>query len=1187
MPNNNTRNISLDDLQEDPGIIFTLLPRRVLTEFDPNKHQDLLRNEIKKVAESNGLEGEQLESFTNSIVTDILFSYDEAEGMRNDLETMTDDQFYRRYGVSKNEVVTKGATQAYREAPIVQSDEDFRYQAAGEDFANIVAQSSALTGEIFSTAKNRISDYANQLNTVRVKAKNAVDLRDEAQRNITAEYLKNAGTLLQSRQNRLTNLSDMVNKHNIKFGSALNDKAIDVLKTFANIAAPTFTSIMLGWEMARQSEADRSAQAIAMQASLDDRALKLEETQAKYYEDVAKSTFQRDLDRANAQIEYFKGQGIDVENQQKLFSELEKSVATGTVNIIDAAARLQGIREQLQRQMEATKLEIEGRKDIAAINAASSVTRAEIAAESKITSADYALSASMFRSAVQRLNNSDNNLTKLDVAYLQEEGALDRLLTRGEQELDLAALNGYIRMNLAELQGDIQQQLENTRQAGQNYRNEQRIRAQQALGLAQLDSKEQIARWNVAANVYKAIQNTNFKYDELGSEEQRFYDRLEAYGDLEAARLNAKSRETEARLEARRIEVADKLAANREIAELGVSRDILIEYLRGESRDRQLANRLDIAIQNSENRVEVANIMQEGQNYRAELAQAGQNYRDEQRIRTQEALGLAQLESKEQIANVRNVLRYMDIMEKRNYNYAALDSAERREISKIERDVWKVNTETEARERREFIKQNYELLRLYAGHELRLNELREKLATDKEMNFDDNTVKLIIQQMRGDQLSDHDKRIAESALEQIQAKREYGIELQNIKEAQANYRKAQELDLKRQGLFGASLNRNLDVLDAMNTYQLMLENPNSVSKGSEEYKNLQNFLAILQPGSKAYTNFMRTAQEQFISRQKAKVKGADPIAAALRGAASSNETATPEEKMEANKTTLLRRVAAMAHQAGINLTGDEIRNLGEEISGEGNEYIPDKYALVLSWKDLDTRVSKALTDFVDKRDKEQKAVRVKEAEERNVKNRSVDQWVRYYADLSPDQIEAIPDQEIREAIQKLGITPSGGYSASKYRQDLHGSFRELMIRKYGGDLNSETPGQEEDKSQQPGAFNYSPFNENQPEEQYAQFNEDQPVEEYAQFDQNKATASGSQDVSSFTSMNVPETRGLAEETFTQEDQPVAFDFYNTGGTGMAIQMIPDDVEGVQQVESMQPLTYGDDTLNGGNPYAAV
>ena len=300
------------------------------------------------------------------------------------------------------------------------------------------------------------------------------------------------------------------------------------------------------------------------------------------------------------------------------------------------------------------------------------------------------------------------------------------------------------------------------------------------------------------------------------------------------------------------------------------------------------------------------------------------------------------------MANVRNVLRYMDIMEKRNYNYAALDSTERREIAKIERDVWKVDTEIEAREHREFIKQNYEFLRLYARHELRLDELREKLAADKEMNFDDNTVKLIIQQMRGDQLSDHDKRIAESALEQIQAKGEYGIELQNIKEAQANYRKAQELNLRRQGLFGASSNRNLDVLGAMRTYQSMLENPNSISKDSEEYKNLQNFLAILQPGSKAYTNFMKTAQAEYTSRQKVKAKGDDPITAALRGAASND----PQASLEQNKNKLYTMVARQARLLGHNnIEDDTIREIGDNIAGSPSTYIRDPYEFVLS-KDM-------------------------------------------------------------------------------------------------------------------------------------------------------------------------------------------------------------------------------------------
>lgn len=63
--------------------------------------------------------------------------------------------------------------------------------------------------------------------------------------------------LLAMRQNLNAIIEQENNEYLKKYGSVLNNKAMDVLQNAANVKVPTFASIMLGYEAARQSAADR------------------------------------------------------------------------------------------------------------------------------------------------------------------------------------------------------------------------------------------------------------------------------------------------------------------------------------------------------------------------------------------------------------------------------------------------------------------------------------------------------------------------------------------------------------------------------------------------------------------------------------------------------------------------------------------------------------------------------------------------------------------------------------------------------------------------------------------------------------------------------------------------------------------------------------------------------------------
>ena len=58
---------------------------------------------------------------------------------------------------------------------------------------------------------------------------------------------------------RLQDLENMYAQHAAKYGMALNKQAIEILKEFSNINAPTLTSIMTGYEMARTSAMENDA----------------------------------------------------------------------------------------------------------------------------------------------------------------------------------------------------------------------------------------------------------------------------------------------------------------------------------------------------------------------------------------------------------------------------------------------------------------------------------------------------------------------------------------------------------------------------------------------------------------------------------------------------------------------------------------------------------------------------------------------------------------------------------------------------------------------------------------------------------------------------------------------------------------------------------------------------------------
>lgn len=64
------------------------------------------------------------------------------------------------------------------------------------------------------------------------------------------------GDIIKKRTDREGVIAANRDKHFQKFGSVLNDKALDFLASHSNIPAPTFTSILTGYEMARKSAAD-------------------------------------------------------------------------------------------------------------------------------------------------------------------------------------------------------------------------------------------------------------------------------------------------------------------------------------------------------------------------------------------------------------------------------------------------------------------------------------------------------------------------------------------------------------------------------------------------------------------------------------------------------------------------------------------------------------------------------------------------------------------------------------------------------------------------------------------------------------------------------------------------------------------------------------------------------------------
>mgnify|MGYP003361773502 FL=1 len=89
--------------------------------------------------------------------------------------------------------------------------------------------------------------------------------------------ISNQQALYARRAQEIQTLQERYNEHFTKFAGVLNDKTLAFLQQQSNIPAPTLTSIMAGYEMARASAAEREERRLQHDMATIDKLGKLDE----------------------------------------------------------------------------------------------------------------------------------------------------------------------------------------------------------------------------------------------------------------------------------------------------------------------------------------------------------------------------------------------------------------------------------------------------------------------------------------------------------------------------------------------------------------------------------------------------------------------------------------------------------------------------------------------------------------------------------------------------------------------------------------------------------------------------------------------------------------------------------------------------------------------------------------------
>lgn len=143
---------------------------------------------------------------------------------------------------------------------------------------------------------------------------------------------------LVNRANRINELKTAYEQHAQQFGAALNDKAIDILQQHSMINAPTLTSIMTGWEMARASQRDNDRARLDNMAKMYEQISQLEDRAMQIEMDAHKANLQHQRNEAEHAKGLLENQLNVLERVLNLSKDAEEKSLNANVTRIGAAS---------------------------------------------------------------------------------------------------------------------------------------------------------------------------------------------------------------------------------------------------------------------------------------------------------------------------------------------------------------------------------------------------------------------------------------------------------------------------------------------------------------------------------------------------------------------------------------------------------------------------------------------------------------------------------------------------------------------------------------------------------------------------------------------------------------------------------------------------------------------------------
>ena len=143
---------------------------------------------------------------------------------------------------------------------------------------------------------------------------------------------------LVNRANRINELKTAYEQHAQQFGAALNDRAIEILQAHSMINAPTLTSIMTGWEMARASQRDNDRARLENMAKMYEQISQLEDRAMQIEMDAHKANLQHQRNEAEHAKGLLENQLNVLERVLNLSKEAEEKSLNANVTRIGAAS---------------------------------------------------------------------------------------------------------------------------------------------------------------------------------------------------------------------------------------------------------------------------------------------------------------------------------------------------------------------------------------------------------------------------------------------------------------------------------------------------------------------------------------------------------------------------------------------------------------------------------------------------------------------------------------------------------------------------------------------------------------------------------------------------------------------------------------------------------------------------------